>query len=199
MAEYLADFKNVEPRTRFQTRTRLPLEWCLFAHKHKQWKVKKSILFLCCFISIMLSDTYNSNLSLSVAKQVLLDVNWRRSYSSCGYILASFQLRSPSKLDQFENVLSPFVTFTPKKVKKTPKLSFKKVILYCRSAHTYDANIMIHRVASWLTSGCHGSSWFSRGDCEGHMRSWMKKKREEKGGKIEIRSEKDKHKDDSLR
>ena len=62
MAEYVADFDNVETLARFQMTTRLRLERDLVTHNNKQWKVKKNIWFLCRFLFIMLSDTYNNNL-----------------------------------------------------------------------------------------------------------------------------------------
>ena len=57
MAECLVDFDNVETLARFQARTR--------TRQNKQQKIKKTFLFLCGNLSIMLSDTYNKNESVS--------------------------------------------------------------------------------------------------------------------------------------
>ena len=66
MAEYLDDFNNVDAAQDF--RTRLLEARHTITNRLDQTKGKKNVKFLCGLLSIMLSDTYNNNLSLSVAK-----------------------------------------------------------------------------------------------------------------------------------
>ena len=122
MAEYLIDFDIVDEVFEFDGHqylvygysdftTRLFLEWDLdtITNRLDQAKGQKNVIFLHRVLFIMLSDTYNNNLIMSVAKTITFsERNVTLTLLTCprSWFRGCRLERSHSILDQFQ-VLSP--------------------------------------------------------------------------------------------